>query len=208
MRLLHDRDIRDRLAAEGTKRLFIAPLLDEEQIGAVTLDLRLGTDFLVSLMTRKPSIDTASSPGENIRGIASYFRTTRRDFGDRFVLYPGQVVLATTLEYVGLPSDVYADVISRSSFNRLGIHMNTMMQPGFRGCFPLELFNHGNNPVELVVGGRIVQARLIQTEVETTYQAPGNDRKYYGNVRPVVSRAQLDRDLSLLSAIAAKKHSR
>jgi dCTP deaminase len=164
--------------------------------------MRLGTDFLVSLLTRRPSINAASPQGtDGVSGISSYFRTTRRDLGDRFVVYPGQVVLATTLEYVGLPSDVYADIISRSSFNRLGIHLNTMMQPGFRGCFPLELFNHGNNPIELIVGGRIVQARFIEAEGPSAYQAVGVQRKYYGNVRPMVSRAQSDADLAILSRV-------
>ena len=72
------------------------------------------------------------------RGIGSFFQATRRELGDRFVLYPHQMVLATTLEYVSLPADIYADLLTRSSFNRLGIHLSTMIQPGFRGCFPLD----------------------------------------------------------------------
>jgi dCTP deaminase len=205
MKLLHHDDVKARIAAADAGRLYIDPLLDEQQIGAVSVDLRLGTDFLVSLVTRRPSIDVAERPGvehpRKSRGIGSYFRTTRRDFADRFILYPGQVVLATTLEYVGLPSDVYADVISRSSYNRLGIHHNTMIQPGFRGCFPLELFNQGNNPIELVVGARIVQARFFETGATSVYQPTNSIRKYYGNVRPVVSRAQADADLEVLSRV-------
>lgn len=205
MKLLQADDIKVQLAASDSKRLYIDPLLDKEQIGAVSIDLRLGTDFLVSLVTRRPSIDVAyrasTHTARKSRGVSSYFRITRRDFADKFILYPGQVVLATTIEYIALPPDVYADVISRSSYNRLGIHHNTMIQPGFRGCFPLELFNHGNNPVELVVGARIVQARFFETDSASAYQSSDSTRKYYGNVRPVVSRAQFDPDLEILSRI-------
>lgn len=188
--------------ASGT--LFIDPLLDRGQIGEVTLDLRLGYDFLVSIKTRKPYIETASKNGERFRGIGSYFQLTRREIGERFILYPDQVVLATSLEYVSLPDYIYADVLTRSSYTRLGIHINTMVQPGFRGCFPLELFNHSNNAVELVVGARVIQTRLFRTAAPSTYLSGRSPRKYYGNVRPTVSRAHTDSDLTFLEKIRQK----
>lgn len=198
MPLLQRPDLQARLALSTPERLYIDPLLEATQLGEVSIDLRLGPDFLVSLLTRKPAIEV--SPNER-RDINSYFRMTRRDIGDKFVLYPGQVVLATSLEYLGLPADAYADVIARSSYSRLGIHLNTMMQPGFRGCIPLELVNHGNNPIEVVVGSRVVQMRLFSLAVGSTYQSGSINRKYLGNVRPVVSKAQDDEDLAILKRL-------
>jgi dCTP deaminase len=185
-------EIRTLLASSDEDSLFLDPLLDPEQVGAVTVDLRLGYDFLVSVLTRRPYI--AIYQDEDYRSTASYFQSTRRELGDRFILYPGQVVLTTTLEYVSLPSTVYADIISRSSYNRLGIAINTMLQPGFRGCAPIELFNHGNNAIELVVGSRMFQARLFRTASQAHY-LDGSPRKYYGDVRPTASRASQDADL-------------
>ena len=198
MELLHKGEIEASLASSDSDSLFIDPLLDAGQIGAVTVDLRLGCDFLVSILTRKPSIDIGQVEGELTRGIGSYFQETRRELGEMFVLYPSQVVLATTLEYVSLPRNVYADVLSRSSYTRIGIHINTMIQPGFRGCFPLELFNHGNNAVQLVVGSRICQARLFRTPESHSYVDGKTSRKYYGDVRPTVSRADEDADIARL----------
>lgn len=203
MKLLRRDDFSARLKAIDRKRLFIDPLLDDSHLGEVTIDLRLGTDFLVSVLTRRPSIDSGQRP-EQSRGVASYFRSSRRELGEKFVLYPHQIVLATTLEYVGLPDDVYADIISRSSFSRLGIQHNTMIQPGFRGCIPLELSNHGSTPVELVVGVRLIQARLTQLTGTSRYQSKGENRKYFGNVRPTVSKAQHDPDLDTLTKIRDK----
>jgi dCTP deaminase len=205
MEILTRNRLEERLKENDDSRIVIDPVLDPSQLGEITFDLRLGPDFLVSLMTRRPSIDLGVAPnsmGKNhVRGIESYFRSTRREFSDKFILYPNQVVLATYLEYVALPSDVFADILTRSSFNRLGISLSTMIQPGYRGCITLELFNHGNNPVEMVIGSRVVQARFFQISAVGQYQKAGVVRKYYGNVRPVVSKAQLDAELTRFASI-------
>lgn len=193
------KEILERLSREDGLGLWIEPLLDQKQIGELTVDLRLGYDFLVSIVTRRPYIGIARD-NERFRAISTYFQPTRRELGERFILYPDQVVLATTLEYVALPSDCYADVLSRSSYTRLGISVNTMVQPGFRGCFSVELFNHGNNPVELVVGAKMFQMRLTQVADGMAYGAL--ERKYFGNVRPTPSRAADDEDLVRLRAIS------
>ena len=188
------------MTQSGSDALYIDPLLDDDQIGEVTIDLRLGTEFLVSVLTRRSYISLIKTD-QQYRGISSFFRATRRDLGDRFILYPDQVVLSSTLEYIALPSDVYADVLTRSSFNRMGIGVNTMIQPGYRGCFSVELYNHGNNPVELVVGSRIYQARLFSLSGKSDYNSGMERRKYFGNVRPAASLASNDMDLKRLSTI-------
>ena len=202
MNLLHNKRIRELLESSEPDSLFIDPLLEDSQIGAVTLDLRLGYDFLVSILTRKPSIETATDSNSQHRAIGSYFQETRRELGEKFVLYPHQIVLCTTLEYVSLPHNVYADIISRSSYTRLGIPLNTMVQPGFRGCISLELFNHGNSPVELVVGSRICQARFFEIEASVEYIESTRQRKYFGHVRPIVSGADTDSEMVKLRRIA------
>lgn len=197
-------EILDRLARDDATGLWIEPLLDEKQIGEVTVDLRLGYDFLVSIVTRRPYIGIARDD-DRFRAISTYFQPTRRELGERFILYPDQVVLATTLEYVALPSDCYADVFTRSSYTRLGVALSTMVQPGFRGCFSVELFNHGNNPIELVVGAKMFQMRLTKLSDGLSYG--GLDRKYFGNVRPTPSRAADDEDLLRLREISEQQKS-
>ncbi|WP_416355821.1 dCTP deaminase [Aureimonas phyllosphaerae] len=198
MRLWSKSDILRSLNSNEPDTLGLDPMLDEaSQVGEVSVDLRLGCDFLVSILTRKPFIALAGPDAER-RAVETYFQFTRRDLGDRFMLYPGQTALSTTLEYVSLPTSVYADLFTRSSFNRLGIHLSTALQPGFRGAASLELVNHGNNPVELVVGSRIVQARFFELADRTPY---GQGRKYYGDVRPTVSKAARDGDLLQLDEV-------
>ncbi|WP_458393722.1 hypothetical protein [Rhizobium brockwellii] len=78
-----------------------------------------------------------------------------------------------------------------------------MLQPGYRGCISLELANHSNTPLELVVGSRLVQLRLYSISNELSY-LNGDARKYYGDVRPTVSRFDRDPDLSMLAKLAIK----
>lgn len=186
-------------------QIFVEPILSDSQLGAVSLDLRLGYDFLVSVQSRNPSIQVGYG-GESSEP-KQFFQSTRRDIGETFLLHPSQTVLATSLEYVGLPSNVYADVFSRSSYRRLGINTSSMFQPGFRGVISLELFNHSNVPVELIVGSRIVQARFFKISNNEGYLRNGPRRKYIGNVRPVASRAERDDDLRNLAEISSNSWS-
>ncbi len=202
MSLLTKSDLETRVNAGNEGQIFVDPLVSAQQIGPVSIDLRLGCDFLVSVLNHKPSVSL--HPPELASGPDIFFQSARRDLGDTFLIHPTQTVLATTLEYVGLPNDIYADVIGRSSYNRLGLSINSMFQPGFRGCISLELFNHSNIPVELVVGSRIVQARFFKNDEEESYMHGGPRRKYIGHVRPTVSRAQMDTELPSLRSISTR----
>lgn len=195
-------EILKRLGIPGASGLWIEPLLDNRQIGNVTIDLRLGYDFLVSIVTRRPFIGL-DRDDTRFRSIESYFQPTRRELGERFILYPDQVVLTTTLEYIALPSDICADLMTRSSYTRLGIAVSTMVQPGYRGCFSVELFNHGNNPIELIVGAKMFQMRLTKLRGAASYG--GIERKYFGNVRPTPSRASDDDDLRRLLNVGVRE---
>lgn len=198
MKLLSKEQILESLHASESNSIFVDPLLDEAQIGNVSLDIRLGYDFLVSIQTRSSSIDVGRKLKAGQRSIGSYFQETRREIGERFIVHPGQVVLACSLEYICVPNDIIADVSARSSYVRLGLPMNGTIQPGFRGCIPIELFNHGNTPVELVVGARVCQMRFWKLEHEQEYLPAAGARKYFGNVRPQVSAADNDPEIEKL----------
>lgn len=203
MSLLTKNELNARIASRNADRIYIDPLLSDDQVGAVSVDLRLGCDFLVSVLNQKPSVSLC--PTETHSSPENFFQAARRNLGDTFLIHPSQTVLATSLEYIGLPNDVYADIISRSSYHRLGVSISSMFQPGFRGCISLELFNHSNVPVELIVGSRIVQARFFKNDHDEEYMGAGQRRKYIGNVRPTVSRAQLDADLPGLLSLSNQR---
>lgn len=209
VRLLTQTEILTQLCSRDAGSLFIDPLLEgQAQVNPTGIDLRLGYDFLVSVLIRRPAVDLAHSQDSDRRSIASYFQETRRDLGDPFVLYPNQVALTTTLEYLSVPTNIAVDVLTRSSFNRLGVQLSTKVQPGYRGCVSLELINQGQVPIELVVGSRIVEARFyhLGDSVGLDYIQTGRAaRKYLANVRPVVSQADKDKELKSLAKIRQKR---
>lgn len=203
MSLWTRKQIREGLSGVGgaKPRLHVFPLLSDDQIGQMSIDIRLGYDFLVSVLNRQPTIQIRGSVPHIAPGPKAHFQETRREIGDTFVLYPNQLVLGTSIEFFAIPDDAYAEIAPRSSYSRLGLSVGGIMQPGFRGCVPLELLNHGNVPVELTVGARICQVRLQELGEEADYHDEASLRKYYGQVRPTVSKAALDEELDLLAQL-------
>ena len=69
-------------------------------------------------------------------------RRSQIPFEGKFVLHPDQLALASSLEYICLPRDLAASVVTRSTFGRAGLLGATavFVHPGFRGCLTLELW--------------------------------------------------------------------
>lgn len=185
-------------ALVDSEEMVIRPLLDTStQLGEITLDLRLGTDFLVSFQGRGAYIDAANPNATP--PLKNFFEPTRRRMGQTFLLHPNQTVLCSSLEYIKLPENVFAVLNMRSSYARLGLSLATIVQPGYSGCFSIELTNVNNNPIQLRVGTRLFQSRFYQASEATAYFK--GKRKYVCQVRPIVSRADVDEELKLLQRI-------
>lgn len=181
----------------SSENLVIRPLLSKDQINEITVDFRLGHDFLVSVQSREPFIDASYNTSQ--KPISSFFQETRRRLGETFMLYPNQTVLATSLEYIKLPNNVYIDLNMRSSYTRLGITISTIVQPGYCGCVSLELTNTNKNPINLTVGARVFQARFVEVSESTNYFS--HSRKYICQVRPEASAVNHDKDLIVLNRL-------
>lgn len=178
------------------EELTITPILDPTQIGEISVDLRVGTDFLSLHQGREAYIDTTEDDITK-RPIKSHYTETRRKIGENFLLHPAQPVLFSTLEYLKLPKDVYCRLSLRSSYSRLGLSISTIVQPGYCGCISVELVNSGNTPIKIMSGTRFLQAVFIKISDKLNYFE--TNRKYTCQVRPLPSKANEDEDLKLLS---------
>jgi len=186
----------NRLIKDGS--LCISPILDPEQIGDMTIDFRLGTDFLVEIHGGNPFIDASLNNGDRFP-IKNSFQETRRKLGETFLFHPNQTVLASSLEYVKLPKNVYAELTMRSSYLRLGLSLSAIVQPGYCGCVSIELTNVNKIPLNLTVGAAIMQARLFQIKSESNYFS--RKRKYMCQVRPIISAVTADADFAQLHKV-------
>jgi len=185
------------------ERIIIRPLLDEAQIGKLSVDFRLGTDFLLSFQGRNSAIDSSNNDRQD--PSSSFFQETRRHFGDTFLFHSHQTVLCSTLEYIKLPENIFLSLTMRSSYSRLGLSVSAIVEPGYCGCISMELTNVNNNAIKIPVGTRVVQARFYRLEEKMEYL--DKQRKYICQVRPEVSLANGDQDLQKLKKIKELRES-
>lgn len=184
------------LIARG--EMVITPILDQSQINDITVDFRLGTDFLVTISGSNPFIDASLNNNDRFP-IKSSFQATRRKLGETFLFHPNQTVLASSLEYIKMPQDIYAELSMRSSYLRLGLSVSAIVQPGYCGCISLELTNANKVPLNLTVGAAIVHARFFKISGKSNYFY--KKRKYMCQVRPLMSAVAVDGDFSILHKI-------
>jgi dCTP deaminase len=180
--ILSDGSIR-RALAEG--RLIIDPL-DDAQIQPASVDVRLGPEFLVFRNHTTEVIDPYDKP-------ADLNERVRVAEGTAFVLHPGEFVLGTTVEAIGLPDDLVARVEGKSSLGRLGLLIHAtagFVDPGWpRGQITLELSNVATLPIKLWPGMRIGQLSFhtLDAAAERPYGHAALNSKYVGQVGPVSS---------------------
>ena len=165
-----------RMMEEGT--LSISPLT-REQVQPASVDIRLGDTFSVVEDTSGGVVSMA----QEIR-----YKQLR---ADRYLLLPGQFVLATSVEYVTLPDDVTAFVEGRSSLGRMGLFIQNAgwVDPGFSGEITLELFNANRCAIELQAGRRVGQLVFARMGASALHPYRG---KYQGQRGATGSRAFLD----------------
>lgn len=192
MAILSDKTIKKYLE-EG--KIVIDPLKDEQQIQPSSVDMRLGDEFKVFKVIRKPYIDPKDE-----EDIAEYMESSTVPEGEAFIIHPNEFALATTQEYVKVPDDLVARVEGRSSMGRLGVTMHVTagyVDPGFEGRITLEISNIGAMPVALYPGQRVCQLvfETMTTPAELPYGHPKRNSKYMKQLKPESSRVKLDYEL-------------
>ncbi|QLG30036.1 dCTP deaminase (plasmid) [Halorarum halophilum] len=182
--ILSDRDIKAEIERGN---LVVTPLDDTDlQIQPASVDVRLG-DEIIEFDDRDEPLNPHEVDPEDV--------TTRIPF-ETYVIEPGEFVLMTTYEYVGIPDELIGFVEGRSSWGRWGIKVHStagLIDPGYKGMVTLEVSNEGKIPIVLTAGDRIAQLTFqrLTSPCERPY---GEERgsKYQNQAGPQVSR--LDRE--------------
>ena len=187
MTLLRHEALWDAMRRPIFERLVVTPLFDpDEQVGEASIDLRLGTEFLVLRRTLEAGLDPTAFSERQMDEMQERIVVP---YGKTIWLHPGHFMLAATLEYLRLPADLGAYVLGRSSWGRVGLIVATaiMVQPGFKGCLTLELVNDGDSPIKLYPGARIAQLAVHTMNVPTDHPY-GPKGKYEAPIAPQASR--------------------
>jgi len=152
--------------------LVISPILDREQLGPSSVDLRMGTVALMSRAGAQSHVDPIDYlPRTNAQHADAQLRQQKHErfdipFTSSFLLHPGSLILVPTLEWIVIPPHLQGVVTARSSWAREGLNIATatIVNPGYRGIVTLELANFGEIPIRLYPGLRIAQIAFYSLE--------------------------------------------
>lgn len=183
MTTLSDDAIRARLNA-GDLRL---DPLDETLIQPASVDVRLGSDFVLF------DAKGGSSTVDPYRDCSDLTRTITVKDGDSLIIKPGEFLLGTTVETVTVPHDLVCRVEGKSSIARWGVIVHTtagFVDPGFEGQVTLEFANLGQHAFRLWPGMKIAQFSFAQMDAPALipYGDPRLGSKYHGQRGTTASR--------------------
>jgi len=175
----------DHQIKRAVKELDIITPYHEDLVGPNSIDVLLGSTFK-RLKT------------DDMRFMSAYVRDPRRDkkdmewrsvTADSFVLEPNEFVLASTLEYVKIPDNMYGIISGKSSLAREGIMIECagFLDSGFEGNITLEIKNLLPFKYRLHTGQLIAQICFFTcTGVENSYIA--SKHSYQGQRGATASR--------------------
>jgi dCTP deaminase len=178
MAILNETQIKERMNnSKYGEKLLITPLLSEKQIGPASVDIRLGSSIIIPKKTYVEKQDVTDV--KNIKAVEHrLYEKNYLRYNSKFILHPNHLILGVTFEYISLPSNIFAVIVSRSSWGRLGLIVATAsaIQPGFKGSLTLELVNCSESPIALYPGLPIGQ--LIFHEVNAAGGYVAYDGRY------------------------------
>ncbi|HXL08635.1 MAG TPA: hypothetical protein VN966_00250 [Candidatus Bathyarchaeia archaeon] len=170
------------LSVKDPQSLVITPLFDEEKaFSPDSIDLRLGSRFLLPQVPPQPflTVDSESTMSAHLR--------VHVPWGKYLVVPAHQTVLGATLEFIKIPVDLSAQILTKSSIARIFIIIETApwVHPSYRGCLTLEIANVSNTPLLLHPGIPIGQLILQSVEMESVPKEDTNlSGSYLGPVYP------------------------
>ena len=180
--ILSDRSLREQIHAG---RIVIEPY-DPDLVQPSSIDVRISNLFRVFRNHTAGVIDVK----RDMTGLTELVEITD---DDPFMLHPGEFVLGSTLERVGVPDDLVGRVEGKSSLGRLGLLIHStagFIDAGFDGHVTLELANVASLPITLYAGMKIGQVSFMQmtTPADNPYGRGAKGSKYHGQRGPTPSR--------------------
>jgi dCTP deaminase len=195
--ILSDKTIKKLLNKGGPYSITITPIGVDAAIQAASVDLHMDNKILFfpkwrvrdSILIRLPFL----------QGILGKLRIIDIANGDipkmqlkeigisGHILWPGQCILASTIERIEVPSNLAAKVEGKSSLGRIFLtaHVTAgFVDPGFCGNITLEIKNLNHLPILLRPGMKISQLcfEITDEEVEKPYGSKELGSKYQNSI--------------------------
>ncbi|MBA3289472.1 MAG: dCTP deaminase [Acidimicrobiia bacterium] len=180
--ILSDRSLRQAIESE---RIVVDPY-DEHNVQPSSIDVRVDALFRVFRNHTAGVIDVK----EDLTALTELIEIPPDGV---FMLHPGEFVLGSTLERIGVPDDLVGRVEGKSSLGRLGLLIHStagFIDAGFDGHVTLELANVASLPITIYPGMKIGQISFMEmtTPADQPYGKGARGSKYQGQRGPTPSR--------------------
>jgi len=175
MAILTQKQILDRIT-KG--EISFKPGLDEFQVQAHAIDMRLGHTFLLPKSWHMTEKGREALKIDHLdKNRPDYFDVIELEQGQYFELLPGEYVLASTFESVKLPQDVAAILYPRSSTNRKGLSVDLtgIVDAGWEGQLVIPIRNNTSSQVVKLYPGE----RFCQIVFELLEETVNADKSRY-----------------------------
>ncbi len=184
--ILSDRDIKKAIKNGD---IILKPLV-KNNIQPASVDLRLGSDFLIYDIANHHILDPKNLPKNLVK-------KHKISSAKPFILHPGEFVLATIYEETGVSDKIVGRLEGKSSLGRLGLIVHTtagFLDPGNSLKMTLELYNAGSLPLKLYYKMPIAQMAFEQlsSPAEKPYGHQDSNSKYLGD--KTVQFSKMDRN--------------
>ncbi len=154
------------------------PNLDEFQVQAHAIDMRLGYTFLIPKEWHMTAKGREALTIDHLdKNKPEYFEVIELEQGQYFELLPGEYVLASTFESVKIPNDLMAILYPRSSTNRKGLSVDLtgIVDSGYEGQLVIPIRNNTSSQVVKLYPGE----RFCQLVFESLDQAVEAEKSRY-----------------------------
>lgn len=156
--------------------IIIEPRPTDEAIQPSSIDLRLGNEYW-QMIKQEETLDPRNNEPK--------YNTIK---ANAIVIPPNEFVLATTKEWVEIPTNLCARVEGRSSIGRLGVTVHItagFIDAGFKGNITLEIKNLSPNSILLYEDMRVAQL-VFEELIDYPNRVYGEAGNKYQNQKGVV----------------------
>ena len=184
----------DKTILKRMPELVWLPLSDKDvsveglfsQINPNSLDLTISEEYMRPIK-KQTFVDYGFKSAEDQKRYADEYWMKDYPSEDNYItLYPGEVILSCTREFITMPKDLCGQLFTKSTLGRMFINhmMAGVVDAGFEGRLTLELKNDCFHKVRIPIGARIVQLIFYQLDYVPD-NAYGERHSRYMNAKTV-----------------------
>jgi dCTP deaminase len=180
--VLSDKEI---LEEKNNGNIVITPF-NKKHVGNCSYDVTLGPWYYKGNKNMKVFLPWDETSVEEYWGTPQFAETIEKEEneyklpkGSKIILIePGELILASTIEFIGGKNRITTMMKARSTMGRIGISLCKDAgwgDVGYINRWTLEISNFSNSTIPLVVGTRIAQIVFFRTgEVNESYHEKGS----------------------------------